>query len=180
MMKEPPTAQDMIITGCANKAEGDEAYRNRDFPSSISAYEKAYSDIEADYQLTTPFDIVAEGKYAGVQVSLARQHLLFTLLLGIVATLLELREYQNAYNWTSMEPCIHKYVLSNAEVAWIWYLKSQASRWLGQSETSYHQLVQAVLLHPDDKDMALELGNLTANVLKSSTATLKWASSSRD
>lgn len=179
MMKEPPTAEVMIDMACATKADGDEASRNGDCASSVSAYEKAHSDIEAGHQPSFPFALVAKGRYAGGLVSSAKEHLTFTLRLDIVAALLKLGEYRNASNWGSMELLVHEGVISNAEFARMWQLRSQASTALGRSKVAYHELVQAVLLQPKNKDMAADLGNMTANVLVSSTALLRWASSDR-
>lgn len=176
MMKEPPTAEVIINMACATKAEGDEAFHNEDFSSSVSAYEKAHSDIEAGHQPWLPSALVARGRYAGVPISSAKDHLTFTLRLDMVAALLKLREYRNASNWGRMELLGPKGVISNAEFARMWHLKSQASRALGQSEVAYHELVQAVLQDPGNKDMAADLGDMTANVLMNSTAILQWAS----
>lgn len=178
MMKEPPTSAEMIHTACATKAKGDEAFRNKDFPSSLSAYEKAYDDIEAGHQPSSPFTCITEGKYAGVHVLSAEKHLLFTLRMKIVATLLQLHEYENALNWADMTLYYSQNVVSKRESARFLHLKSQASRGLGLSEAALSDLVQAVLDDPDNKEVAADLGVLTANALKSSAAKIKWTPSS--
>ncbi len=174
MMKEPPTSAEMIHTACATKAKGDEAFRNKDFPSSLSAYEKAYDDIEAGHQLSSPFISITEGQYAGVQVLSAEKHLLFTLRMEIVATLLQLHEYENALNWADMKLYYSQNVVSKRESARFWHLRSQASRGLGLSEAALSELVQAVLDDPDNTKMAADLGLMTANALRSSAAKIKW------
>ena len=178
MMKLPPTAEEMIHTACATKAEGDEAFRNKDYSLSLSAYEKAYGDIEAGHSYSPPFSYITEGAYAGVRVSSAEKHLLFTLRTEIVATLVELREYENALNWAIMDLNCNKSIISKRESARLWHLRSQASRGLGSSEAALSELVHAVLDDPDNQEVAADLGVLTANVLKSSAAKIKWMPSS--
>ena len=179
MKKEPPTAEDVIKTACATKAEGDKAFRNKKLMLSLSEYEKAHSDIEAGHQSPFAPALITNGKYAGLLFSRAREHVLFTLRLNIIAVLLHLRAYQHAYHWGRVEQDTRKDLVSQTDFARLWHLRSQASRGLGQSEAAYAELVQAVSLNPHDRDMAADLGSLTVNVLTSSAVTMKWTSSSR-
>lgn len=179
MRKEPPTAEDVIQTACATKAEGDKAFRNKNLMLSLSEYEKTYSDIEAGHQFAFAPALISNGKYAGLLFSRAKEHLLFTLCLNIIAVLLHLRAYQHAYNWGRVEQDTRKDLVSKTDFARLWHLRSQASQALGQSEAAYAELVHAVFLNPHDRDMAADLGSLTVNVLTSSAVTMKWTSSSR-
>ena len=182
MRKEPPTAEDVIKMACATKAEGDKAFRNKNIVLSLSKYEKACNDIEAGHQSSSASSapaLIANGKYAGLIFSRAKEHLLFTLRLNIMAVLLHLRDYQHAYYWGRVEQDIRKDLVSKDDFARLWHLRSSASIGLGQQEAAHAELVQAVYLKPHDRDMAADLGSLIVNVLTSSAATMKWTSSSR-
>ena len=178
MKKEPPTAEEVIHTACATKAEGDKAFRKKNLVLSVAKYEKACNDIEAGHRSAFAPATIANGKYARLLFSKAKEHLLFTLRVNIIAVLLHLREYQHAHNWGKVEQDTRKDLVSKADFARLWHLRSSASIGLGKLEIAHAELVQAVALKPHDRDMAADLGSLIVNALSSSAATINWTASS--
>ena len=74
-------------------------------------------------------------------------------------------------------PHARKKVISKAKCARLWYHRSQNTREMRSSETAYADLVQAALELSINREMAAALGNVIPNILKSSAAFLKRASS---
>lgn len=180
IMREAPTAEEMITTACELKALGEDAFRKADFRSCVYTYEKAISDLEAGCQLCDPSTLVTEGKYSGSRVSKASRHLYFMLQLDLVTALLRLQSYDRAHNWTMVEAQMGGGVTSDAELAQMWYLRAQASREMGIIDRAHDELAQAVTLQPDRNDMAADFGRLTIEAFRSSKATMRWKLSSRE
>ena len=185
IMRKAPTADEMITTACALKTEGDDAFHSADFWSSVYAYEKAISMIEAVRQPRYCSALVKEGSYSGWLVLNAVQHLHYKLHLDIVSAFLLLHEYHRAHNWTMVELWSRTGLMWNTgavsddEVAQLWYLKAQASKGLGKIDRAHHELKWALMLAPYSKDIVAEFGNLTLEALRTSRANMMWARSSR-
>lgn len=185
VMRGAPTADEMITTACTLKTEGDDAFRSADFWSSVYAYEKAISEIEAVQQPYPCSALVKEGSYSGWLVLNAVQHLHNKLRLDVVSAFVRLHEYHRAHNWTMVELWSRTGLtwntgaVSDTEVAELWYLKAQASKGLGKIDRAHHELERALVLAPYSKDIAADFGNLTLHALRTSKAKMMWARSSR-
>ena len=185
IVRKAPTADEMITTACALKTKGDDALHSADFWSSVYAYEKAISEIEAVCQPDHGSAIVKEGTYSGWSNLDALQHLHHKLQLDIVSAFVLLHEYQRAHNWSMVELWSrtgfewNTGAVSDDEVAELWYLKAQASKGLGKTERAHNELELALVLAPDSKDIAAEFGNLTLQALRTLKATMRWRPSLR-
>ena len=186
VLRKAPTADEIIATACTLKAKGDDAFRSADFWSSVYAYEKAISEIEAVRQPYYCSALVKEGNYSGWSVLNAVQHLLHELQLDIVSAFVRLHEYHRAQNWTMVELWSRTGLtwdtgaVSDDEVAHLWYLKAQASKGLGRIDRAHDELKWALKLAPYNKDVAVEFGNLTLEALRTAKATMRWAPSLRE
>ena len=165
IMREAPTADEVITAACALETIGNNAFGRARFWSCVYAYEKAIKDIEGGHQPCDPFALVQEGKYSGSLVSNALDHLHFILHLDLVSALLRLREYHRAHNWTMVGLCSDGDAVSAAGVAQMWYFKAQASKGLGMIYQAHHELAQAVGHQPNRDDFAAEFGRLTIEAL---------------